>query len=768
VVSEARRQARDRLQQFAGWWARHDSGLRNTKRAARAALLIPLIFALTLALFDNAQTPLFAVFGAFAFLLLVDFTGSPPSRLRAYAGLFVVGAGFIALGTVLSSHPVLAPLSMGVIAFAVLFVGIVSPSAAKASTAALLLYVLPVSVAGPPSVTGDRLLGYAFAGVLCTVACMVLWPPPWHNELRLRLCSTARALARLVDAHARGRRDNAAYKTATEELAALRQRFEASPFPPTGAAPGDASLARLVGQMEWVGHNAVLTPDRPTAFGLADVDALHGSVSTTLDALADVVSDAEGHPPADPVTTVHLRTEVNALEDTHQASLSAAITRAINQEVARPTGGPATGGATNGSADTGGEGLLSLVDPSFRARALAVATSEAGETALDGAGAGSAMRGAMRYRETARNLREHCSLASAWFRNSLRGAVALALAVGLVEVTEVEHGFWVILGTLSVLRSNALGTGASALRAVGGTVVGFVVGSAIMLGPGEHRAVLWVLLPFVVFVAGVAPLTISFAAGQAAFTVMVVIIFNIIDPQGWSVGLVRIEDVTIGCAVSVLVGLLFWPRGATAQLGRALTAAYATASAYLTVAAQRMVTVGGQPDMTSERVRADVAYVRLDDAFRQFVGERGDKAVPVSTVSTLFTGAIRLRMAAHSLEIFPPIDLPPGDHDLTAVTRAAHRLHDAFEDAHRWFRQVDAVLTGRSSDVEAPRPHGADVHGDLVVAYEAGREQRRPDQVRSTLRMLWADELLDEMGAIQGELARHASEFSAHPAARWM
>jgi uncharacterized membrane protein YccC len=37
-----------------------------------------------------------------------------------------------------------------------------------------------------------------------------------------------------------------------------------------------------------------------------------------------------------------------------------------------------------------------------------------------------------------------------------------------------------------------------------------------------------------------------------------------VSPAGWRVGLVRIEDVALGCAVSLVVGLLFWPRGATA------------------------------------------------------------------------------------------------------------------------------------------------------------------------------------------------------------
>ena len=81
-----------------------------------------------------------------------------------------------------------------------------------------------------------------------------------------------------------------------------------------------------------------------------------------------------------------------------------------------------------------------------------------------------------------------------------------------------------------------------------------------MLAVGSDEALLWVVLPVVVLLAGYGP-AVSFAAGQAAFTVTVVVLFNLIQPAGWRVGLIRIEDVAVGVGVGVLVGVLFWPRG---------------------------------------------------------------------------------------------------------------------------------------------------------------------------------------------------------------
>ena len=130
-----------------------------------------------------------------------------------------------------------------------------------------------------------------------------------------------------------------------------------------------------------------------------------------------------------------------------------------------------------------GRRRLGALSPSFRARAFGIATEMVADATLEAAGAQAVGDRRLNPPDDAsahtlrRRLRSHLSLRSVWFRNAVRGAAGLALAVAVVEVTDVEHGFWVVLGTLSVLRSNALGTGATALRAVAGTAVGFVVGS---------------------------------------------------------------------------------------------------------------------------------------------------------------------------------------------------------------------------------------------------------------------------------------------------
>ena len=175
----------------------------------------------------------------------------------------------------------------------------------------------------------------------------------------------------------------------------------------------------------------------------------------------------------------------------------------------------------------------------------------------------------------------HVERHSVWLHNSVRGAIGLGGAVLVADLSGAQHSFWIVLGTLSVLRSNALTTGQNVFRGLLGTGLGFVAGGVLVEIIGTNTTVLWCLLPIAILFAGLAPAVISFAAGQAGFTVTLVILFNIISPAGWQVGLVRIEDVAIGCAVSLVVGALFWPRGAAAALAVALSEAYRDGAAYL-------------------------------------------------------------------------------------------------------------------------------------------------------------------------------------------
>jgi uncharacterized membrane protein YccC len=342
---------------------------------------------------------------------------------------------------------------------------------------------------------------------------------------------------------------------------------------------------------------------------------------------------------------------------------------------------------------------------------------------------------------------------SAWFRNSVRGAAALAIAVLVIEIASVQHAFWVVLATLSVLRSNALGTGATIFSALAGTIAGILVGGLLVYAIGNDQGVLWALLPPAVLLAAYAPRAISFAAGQAGFTMVVLIIFNIIVPTGWTLGLVRVEDVAIGCAISLVVGALFWPRGAESLVRETLASAYGSAANYVQAASQRLA---GAPaatddDLRDRRATARAAATRLDDAFRQFLSEPQGRRANLDSLGTLVTGAVRLRLAAYSMSMLRPVTT---DQPLERCDEAL--ISDAGA-LHSWYREFADGLAGGTALSSPPLRDGP--RSSPVVRCVSESIAARPGSgAESALTLLWASQHLDYLWRLGSELLPPATE----------
>jgi uncharacterized membrane protein YccC len=345
---------------------------------------------------------------------------------------------------------------------------------------------------------------------------------------------------------------------------------------------------------------------------------------------------------------------------------------------------------------------------------------------------------------------EHATARSVWLRNSIRGALALTVAVFVAQDTSLQHGFWVVLGALSVLRSNALSTSATVLGALAGTAVGIVVGALLVSAIGTETALLWVALPPAVLLAAFAPRVISFAAGQAGFTLVLLILFNLLDPVGWRVGLVRVEDVAIGFAISLAFGLLFWPRGATAVLRRRLAAAYALASDAVAAALDAGV-AGGDPDRAERAiVVADDAGLRLDEAFRQALAERAVQRVDVPAGAALIAGAARLRRTARSLRALAPMSAGATPDPARAATLTTER--DALRS---WYRDLGLALREGAAP-PPPRPHDDLARDRVLAATRAAVAGGRDEEVRGALAITWAARHLENLRRLEERLVAPA------------
>ena len=694
-------------------------------RAVRAAVVVCGLFAFTDQVIGNLQIATFAAFGGFATLVLASFGGTRRDKLIAHAGLAVAGSALLTVGTLVSSTTALAAVVTVPVTFAVFFAGVAGPNAASGVNAALLAYVLPAASLGTLSMVPDRLAGWWLASVAGTAAVLLISPRAGDDTLRAAASKLAGALAGELDAALDGSATDeqlAGVLAAKQELLA---RFTSTPYRPTGLAAADQAMANTVELLEWC---TALTADAVRE--RADLRGASPGARALLSVTGSVLRDTSSL-----LAGGDARPDVDRLE-----ACQAEAVAGIDHRQTEP-----------------GDGFRRAAQASFHAHAIAVAAlAVAAETLVATRqvdpewiderrrrwypGSTTAVRAARRVSSVASAAHTHASIRSVWFVNSLRGAIALAAAVAVADLGSLQHGFWVVLGTLSVLRSNAASTGATALRALAGTAIGFVIGGAVLIVIGKGSGALWAVLPIAVFVAAYAPGTAPFAVGQAAFTVTVAVLFNLLVPVGWKVGVVRIEDVAIGCAVSILVGLLFWPRGVSAVVGDDLADAYRSGAAYLRQAIERATGLRrAQPDTAPAAV---VAGARLDEALRSFLAEQGSKRIAKQDLWRLVGGTMRLRLTARALAELP------GDAGAAGAPREA--LERRAATLQSWYEQL-AELVGRPNHQPLAAPE--------APTFGAGDVARDWDGSGSYYG-IWLCEHLNHLSEHLGELVRPAERIA--------
>ena len=602
------------------------------KIAIRAAIFMPVCFLLA-SLLLGAQARPFAAFGAFILLAMVTFAGRPLPRALAWAGLVVVGCAFIVLGTWLSQFTVLAALAAGLLSFLVFFSGVIGPYCAAARNGAVLLIALPLMIEAPSSAIDDRLLGWLLACVVCIPATYLLWRLPWYGELRRQIATTARALAALVRQPA----SEELKEDASKQVWKLRKAFLSTPNRPTGVSGVSAAIATLVDEESWT-YGLIANPGASIDVDREYARKLRESTAGLLEASAAMLENHEEELPLGKTEEA-----LERLIDQNAADLK--------EQSARP-------------GDEEAEEMIRHLDHEFRLRKLAFSVIDIARTTLiacEKDGAPGDRRDFRIWLRAIRNravgsrrvLARHSGLDSSWLRNSIRGALGIGLAVLVADLVAVQNAFWVVLGTLSILRSNALGTRGSVVQALAGTLVGILIGAGVIWLVGHEIHVLWIALPLAVLFAAYAQRAISFAAGQAGFALLVVVLYNLIEPVGWEVGLIRIQDVAIGCAVSLVVGFLIWPRGAAEMIRPTIRDALVT-GAELVRDRARGVLEGRAGNRTDSYWRdSATASELLDAALRRYLDETTGDQIDRESLMALSAAGVRLRRTAFGIGRIP-------------------------------------------------------------------------------------------------------------------
>lgn len=547
------------------WWtARSPADARMTKRLLHSrsvarGIRIAVTLPTTMAILNHlgyGQAAFLASFALISLLVIADFSG--PRRERFWSIIAVTGIGSVTLiaGGLLSDYAVIKVVAALVLGVSVTLIAAIRGFLGKATIPILLPFFIATTSVSTIGQLPQMLAGWLIGGAIAAVAAIALWP-------FFPRAVITEAVTDAIDA----------------EADAVAAYWELSPTDPHQAWNRvDSSISRVhelyLGQRSRPG--SAYRRERFLLRLIEEVRRFRVSLRLALRRLPFESSPADRSLAATTAASLHqaaqsLRDEKADL-DSFAGLEQARVGHLISTEQILKTA----------YAEGDSQRVTDVATSSFRPRAISL---QALGLTRDVAGAASLkdlppvqVRGRSLPNVVApvtpeRMLRAQLAWHAPWMRNAVRFGLALAVATAVVQLVGLNRGYWVVLGTVSVLRIDFGGTQRVAIQVLIGQVLGFGAGMALIAVAGQESSLFaWVLLPVLAavqgYVAGNAPIAVQ----QISFT-MLLINLVLVTTAADGIPLLRLEDVLIGAVVALLASALVFPRGLIPQIETVLRGA---------------------------------------------------------------------------------------------------------------------------------------------------------------------------------------------------
>lgn len=167
---------------------------------------------------------------------------------------------------------------------------------------------------------------------------------------------------------------------------------------------------------------------------------------------------------------------------------------------------------------------------------------------------------------------------SALFRHAVRMSVVLCIGYAFIQVTGLDHGYWILLTSLFVCQPNYNATRHRLALRILGTLVGVAIGLPILyFVPSVEGQLILIVITGVLFFAF---RNVQYAHATMFITLLVLLCFNLLG-EGFEVALPRIIDTLIGCAIAWAAVSFIWPDWRFRNLPRVLDQAMNANCRYL-------------------------------------------------------------------------------------------------------------------------------------------------------------------------------------------
>ncbi|MGV2949727.1 YccS family putative transporter [Acinetobacter sp. AGC35] len=144
-------------------------------------------------------------------------------------------------------------------------------------------------------------------------------------------------------------------------------------------------------------------------------------------------------------------------------------------------------------------------------------------------------------------IKQHLTPESVLFRHAIRLSIVLLISYIFVQVSNIEYGYWILLTALFVSQPNFNATKRRLRLRIVGTLVGIILGYAILyFVPSIEGQLLLLVFSGILFFELRSK---QYAQATAFITILALINFNL-DGMGYAAAIPRMIDTLIGCAIA--------------------------------------------------------------------------------------------------------------------------------------------------------------------------------------------------------------------------
>ncbi len=274
-------------------------------------------------------------------------------------------------------------------------------------------------------------------------------------------------------------------------------------------------------------------------------------------------------------------------------------------------------------------------------------------------------------------LRNNLTPESALFRHAVRMSVVLCIGYAFIQITGLQHGYWILLTSLFVCQPNYNATRHRLTLRVIGTLVGVAIGLPVLYFVPSHEGQL--VLIVITGVLFFAFRTVQYAHATMFITLLVLLCFNLLG-EGFEVAIPRIIDTLIGCAIAWAAVSFIWPDWRFRHLPRVTEQAFDANCRYLDAILEQYHQ--GRDNRLAYRIARRNAYNRdaeLASVVSNMSSEPGaspelrDVAFRLLCLNHTFTSYISA-LGAHREQLTQPDILHLLDDAVCYVDDALHHL----------------------------------------------------------------------------------------------